>query len=45
MMRESLRVLLLMFRLGTTPHNMHKIAENTNVCTQEDKYSESNMFG
>ena len=45
MIRESLRVPLLMFRLGTSSKNLYKIAENTNVWTEENKYSDSNMFG
>ena len=45
MVWESLWVPLLMFRLGTSSQNFHKIAENTNVCTEEDKYSDSNIFG
>ena len=34
-----------MFRHGTSSKNLHKIAENTNVYTKEDKYSDSNIFG
>ena len=45
MVRESLRIPLLMFRLGTSSQNFHKIAGNTNVCTEEDKYSDSKIFG
>ena len=45
MVRESLRVPLLMFWLGTSSKNLRKIAENTHVCTEEDKYSDSNIFG
>ena len=45
MVRESLRVPLFMFRLGTSSQNLRKIAENTNVCTEKDKYSDSNIFG
>ena len=32
MVRESLRVPLIMFRLGTSSQNLHKIAKNTSVC-------------
>ena len=39
--RESLRIPLLMFRLGTSSQNLHKIAENISVCIEEDKYSDS----
>ena len=45
MVRGSLRVPLLMFRLGTSSQNIHKIAANISVCTEEDKYSGSNIFG
>ena len=46
MVRESLRVPLLMFRLGTRiSQNLHKIAKNTSVCPEEDEYSGSNIFG
>ena len=45
MVRKSLRVPLFMFWLGTNFKNLQKIAENTNVCTEEDKYSDSNVFG
>ena len=45
MVRESLVISLLMFRLGTSPQNHHKVAKNTSVCSQEDKYSDSNIFG
>ena len=45
MVRESLWVCLLMFWLGTSSQNFHKIAENTNACTEEDKYSNSNILG
>ena len=34
-----------MFQLGTSSKNLHKIAENTNVCTEKDKYLGSNIFG
>ena len=43
--RESLQVPLLMFQLGSSSKNLHKIAENTDFCTEEDKYSDSNIFG
>ena len=33
-----------MFPLGTSSQNLHKIAENTCVCTEEDKYLDSNIF-
>ena len=42
MVRESLRIPLLMFRLGTSSQNLHKNAENTSVCIEEDKYLDSN---
>ena len=45
MVRESLWVRLLMFWLWTSSQNFHKIAENTNACTEEDKYSDSNILG
>ena len=45
MVRGSFRVPLLMFQIGTSSKNLHKIAENTNVCTEEDKYSYSNILG
>ena len=45
MARESLRVPLLMFRLRSSSQNLHKIAKNTSVCPEEDKYSDSNIFG
>ena len=45
MVRESLQIPLLMFRLGTSSQNLHKIAENTSVCIEEDKYSDSNILG
>ena len=38
MVRESLRVPVLMFRLGTS-------SQNTSVCHEEDKYSDGNIFG
>ena len=44
MIRESLRVLLLMFWLGTSSQNLHKIAKNTSVCPEEDKYSDINIY-
>lgn len=37
---ESLLVSLLMFRLGTCSNNLHKIAKNIDVNTEEDKYSD-----
>ena len=45
MVREFLLISLLMFRLGTSPQNHHKVAKNTSVCSEEDKYSDSNIFG
>ena len=45
MVWESLWAPLLIFRLGTNSQNFQKIAENTNACTEEDKYSDSNIFG
>ena len=44
MVRESLRVFLLTFGLGTSSQNLHKITENTSVCTEEDQYSDGNIF-
>ena len=44
MVMESLRVPLLMCWLGTSSHNLHKIAKNTSVCPEEDKYSDGNIF-
>ena len=34
-----------MFWLGTSSQNLNKIAENTSVSIEEDKYSDSNIFG
>ena len=45
MVRESLWVPLLMFQLGTSSQNLHKIAKNTSVCPEKDKYLDSNIFG
>ena len=45
MLREFLQVYLLMLRLGTTSKDLYKIAKNTNVNTEVDKYSDSNIFG
>ena len=45
MVRESLRVPLLMFRLVTSSNNLHKTADNTNVYTEEDECLDSNVFG
>ena len=45
MVRESLRVPLLMFRLLTSSNNRLKTAENTNVYTEEDECLDSNIFG
>ena len=45
MVREYLRVPLLMFWLGTKSKNLHKIVEKTNVCIVKDKHSDSNIFG
>ena len=36
---------LLMFRLGISSQNLYKIAEDTDVCTEEDLYSDSSIFG
>ena len=44
MVRESLRVPLIMFRLGTSSQNLHKIAKNTSVCPEQDKYLDSNVL-
>ena len=41
MVRESLRVSLLMFRIETSAKKLYQIAENTNACTEEDKYLDS----
>ena len=44
--RESLPVPLLMFWLGTRIfQNLHKIPKKNSVCPEEDKYSDSNIFG
>ena len=45
MVRESLRVSLIMCRLETRSQNLHKIAVNISACTEEDKYLDSNIFG
>ena len=44
MVNESLRISLLMFSLGTNSQNLHKIAENIDACTEENKYSGSNIL-
>ena len=31
--------------VGTSFKNLHKTAEKTHACTEEDKYSDSNIFG
>ena len=45
MVKESLRVPLLMLRLGASSTDLHKTAKNINVNNDEDKYSDSNIFG
>ena len=45
MVRESFRVPLLIFRLENSSQNLHKIAKNTSVCPEEEKYSDINIFG
>lgn len=40
MIGESLQVSLLMVRLETCSKNLHKIAKNIDVNTEEDKYSD-----
>ena len=45
MVRESLRVPRVMLRLGTSSQNLQKIVENADICSEEDKYSDSNIFG
>ena len=44
LVRESLRAAFLMVRLGTSSKNLNKIAENTNVCNEKDKYLNSDIF-
>ena len=43
--RESLRLALLMFHLETSSQNLQKIAENANASTEGDKYLDNNIFG
>lgn len=45
LVRESLRVPLLMLWLGTSSKNIQKIAKNTNINNEEDRYLESNISG
>ena len=45
LVRESLRVPLLMLWLGTSSKNIQKIAKNTNINNEEDRYSGSNITG
>ena len=45
MVRESLWVPLLIFQLGTSSQNLHKIAKKNSVCPEQNKYSDSNIFG
>ena len=45
MIRESQGLPLLMIRLGTSSKNLHKTAKNTSVNTEDDKYSNNDLFG
>ena len=45
MTRESLRFPMPMFQLGASSQSLYKIDEKTNVCTEDDEYSDSNIFG
>ena len=36
---------MLKFWLGTSSKNIHKSDENTNVCSEEGKYWDCNIFG
>ena len=45
MVKESLGVPLFIRRPWTCSKDLHKIAKNTNVNAEEDKYSYSNIFG
>ena len=45
MVREYLRVPLLMFWLETNSKDLHKIFQKANVCIVKDKHSNSNILG